>query len=45
MQRRCAAAPCVGTGHHAGMIEPTEGAAQVQYGSGGPGGDRVFVVP
>jgi hypothetical protein len=44
MERRCVAAPRLGTGHHSGVIEPTEGAAQVGCGSGGPGGDQVFVV-
>jgi hypothetical protein len=44
MERRCVAAPRVGTGHHVGIVEPTEGAAQVGCGSGGPGGDQVFVL-
>jgi hypothetical protein len=42
MDRRCAAAQPVTTGHFTGIVEPTEGAAQVSCGSGGEGGDQVF---
>jgi hypothetical protein len=44
MEQRCSAAQPVTTGRFTGMIEPTEGAAQVSCGTGGPGGDFVHTL-
>ncbi len=44
MTSRCAAAQVITTGRYTGMIEPTEGAAQVSCGTGGPGGDVVYSI-